>query len=290
MAIAHQQLWPRPEPPKKPTDTNNMNSAKETIDKVVAILTAAKKQLDQDAFTKVYGGYIPFDKVDTLNPPPGTKARCTYKDVKDAFEKLAHKDAEFNKSYNVFQKFTVKPFVSFNAGPAFNFFNSNPFKPNMEQPLKLTLQKAKEMYPGASDAFKTLLEENFGKKAFAKDIIDRIGDFKDVLAYHGITEQEFNDDTFDLDHDEMCYKALKLIVAAYNEGWTPNWKDSNEKKWQPVFNMAHPTGFGFSHSFYFYLYSRTYVGSRLCFKEERLLLDAVKKFEKHYRGHYVNEK
>ncbi|MFN8317187.1 MAG: hypothetical protein U0T32_12140 [Chitinophagales bacterium] len=253
MAIAHQQLWPRPEPPKKPTDTNNMNSANETIDKVVAILTAAKKQLDQDAFTKVYGGYIPFDKVDTLNPPPGTKARCT----------------------------------------AFNFFNSNPFKPhseNMEQPLKLTLQKAKEMYPSASDAFKTLLEENFGKKAFAKDIIDRLDDFKDVLAYHGITEQKFNDDTFDLEYDEMCYKALKLIVAAYNEGWTPNWKNSNEKKWQPVFDMSHSSGFGFSRTDYHYRYAAARVGSRLCFKEERLLLDAVKKFEKYYRGHYVIEK
>ena len=69
------------------------------------------------------------------------------------------------------------------------------------------------------------------------------------------------------------YKVEK-IVEALNDGWEPNWDDSNENKYYPWFYMK--GGFSF-YSVYCY-YSRTGVGSRLVFKNYELAEYAAKKF------------
>ncbi len=227
MAIAFQQLWPRPEPPKKPTNTINMNNNDKTVfDRLSGLNDRLTEMYLKRGWNVLSGGYQPFGKVDTLNPPKETgTGRFTYSDLKQAFEKLAKASAEFNGPISIYKHqqpgFSCMPII-----------NPNPFKTNpdnMEKILTLDLKTARDLYPQADAAFKKVLEGNFGAKALAKDIIDRLGDFNDVLAYHGITPAEFDGDTFDLEHDEVCYKALKLIVSAYNEGKVPDW-NSNQKK------------------------------------------------------------
>jgi hypothetical protein len=66
--------------------------------------------------------------------------------------------------------------------------------------------------------------------------------------------------------DETAYRKLKIIIRALNQGWTPDWNSSDERKWWPYFNLS--SGFGFSFSDYTYAYARTAVGSRLCFESE----------------------
>ena len=66
--------------------------------------------------------------------------------------------------------------------------------------------------------------------------------------------------------DEEAYVQLKIIVKAINEGWTPDWNDENEKKWNPWFKLS--SGFGFVISNYTYTGTFTTVGSRLCFSSK----------------------
>lgn len=303
MAIAFQQLWPRPEPPKKPTNFSNMKTTTTILDRLYEMAIKKGWCVIIDDY------YQPKDKVNTLNPPPVTRYTHHYgsvlnsqksnntsnmKTIDDAFLERLKAYGQFpggdifNEPIRIYKHqqpgFSCMPVIHLKDRFT-SLFNLN----NMEKTLKLDLKTARELYPQADAAFKKVLEENFGAKALAKDIIERLGDFNDVLAYHGKTAQEFDGETFDLEHDEKCYKALKLIVSAYNEGKVPDW-NSNQKKWEPIFNMAHPSGFGFSRTYFTYGYTGTCVGSRLCFLEERCLRDAVKKFESYYRGFYVIEK
>jgi len=65
--------------------------------------------------------------------------------------------------------------------------------------------------------------------------------------------------------DELAYKELKLEAKAIRGDWEPDWVDSRQKKWFPVFYWSPGVGFVFTHSFYYYDDSATNSGSRLCF-------------------------
>lgn len=77
---------------------------------------------------------------------------------------------------------------------------------------------------------------------------------------------------------------LIIICRALNEGWTPDWNDSNQAKWYPYFDMRSKSGFGFSYSFYVTWRTSADVGSRLCFKNEELAKYAGKQFENIYKS------
>lgn len=66
--------------------------------------------------------------------------------------------------------------------------------------------------------------------------------------------------------DEAAYKKLKVIAKAINNGWEPDWDDTDQKKWWPWFRLS--SGFGFGHSDFSYVSSNAGVGSRLCFESK----------------------
>jgi hypothetical protein len=140
----------------------------------------------------------------------------------------------------------------------------------MEKTLKLTEVEAKEMYETAPSAIKKLLESNFGKKTFIVNITDRIKTIDDILEYHGKTMAEFNSEMKGRSKRAIAYELLELGIAAMNEGWIPNWRDYNECKYYPWFDMDADTGFGFSATFCDSSHSITAVGSRLYFKSREL--------------------
>ncbi len=76
-------------------------------------------------------------------------------------------------------------------------------------------------------------------------------------------------------------QAMVVIAAALNEGWTPDWSNSDEYKYFPWFEMRGSAGFRFVGR-YDYWHSHSAVGSRLCFKSSELALYAGKTFEKTY--------
>lgn len=83
----------------------------------------------------------------------------------------------------------------------------------------------------------------------------------------------------------VAHAKLVIITEALNDGWKPNWKDSNEWKYYPWFDMSSPSGPAFR--VYGHWASSSSVGSRLCFKSEELAEYAGKQFQKLYRQYFV---
>ncbi len=58
-------------------------------------------------------------------------------------------------------------------------------------------------------------------------------------------------------------EAINLV-----DGFTPDWKNTNQYKWRPWFDGT--VGFAFSYSFCDAWHTHSYVGSRLCFRTEEI--------------------
>lgn len=150
------------------------------------------------------------------------------------------------------------------------------------QTLKISNQKALQLYPSASNEFKAMLEESFGKEFFNQKIIDRVKTFADALNILG--EQSENVKILlaynGIDKDMIAAQAfmkLTLIARALNEGWVPDWKDDRQYKYYPWFE-SNKSGSGLSYHDYAYWHTASTVGSRLCFKTDELAKYAGEQF------------
>ena len=123
---------------------------------------------------------------------------------------------------------------------------------------------------------------NVSFEPIPQDIKERIKTFEDVMKHLGIDPEEFDDRIEDMTPDEAAYVKLKHIAQALNEGWKPNWNDSNERKYHPWFDMRSASG-GFSFDGYGYWLTPSGVGSRLCFKSSELARYAGTQFESIYK-------
>lgn len=100
--------------------------------------------------------------------------------------------------------------------------------------LQISQKEALKLYPSASKEIKAIFEDTFGKDFFSQSITDRISSWQDVLDTLGIREIDFIPYKSPSTAEEKSINALtKLLKIAevYNEGWKPNWKNSNEYKY-----------------------------------------------------------
>jgi len=135
-------------------------------------------------------------------------------------------------------------------------------------------------YNKADEAGKTMLRELFGKEAFTLEITERVKTFEDACEVLGIDFVDFEEDET---ADEIAYRQLKIVCQALNEGWKPDWSDSQESKYYPWFNMDQSDS-GFSYYYYGCISSISLVGSRLCFKSSKLAEYAGKQFLTIYKA------
>ena len=160
----------------------------------------------------------------------------------------------------------------------------------MSETLEIIKEAAIKAHDEASSKGKTLLENLFGKRVFQKDIKQRVTCLDDALRELGKDKLDFEASCVGLSEDEVAYKMLKVIAAALNEGWTPDWSNEEWDKWHPWFDMDASSSAG---RFSFYdsdnLRSNSYVGSRLCFKSEELADYAGTQFLELYRELFVIE-
>lgn len=119
-----------------------------------------------------------------------------------------------------------------------------------------------------------------------KSVMERIKTVDDVLADNGWTRERFDEWSSEMTDDEKAYVILKFLAKSLNEGWTPNWDNSNEYKYYPWFYIeGGSSGVRFSDGDYWLTFSS--VGSRLCFKSSELARYAGQQFTDVYRQFMV---
>src|SRR5688500_13359184 len=75
-----------------------------------------------------------------------------------------------------------------------------------------------------------------------KKVTERIRTVADVLADNGFSKEGFDEWCEGLDTDEIAYRILKLLAKSLNEGWLPDWGNSNEYKYYAWFEMRGSSG------------------------------------------------
>jgi len=99
--------------------------------------------------------------------------------------------------------------------------------------------QARRLYKTASSELKEMLETTFGKEFFIQKITDRIKTYEDACIELG--EQSIDENRLAkslLTPDEILLRKIKTITKALNEGWEPDWRDSDQYKHYPYFNMS----------------------------------------------------
>ncbi len=100
-----------------------------------------------------------------------------------------------------------------------------------------------------------------------------------------LTEERIK--ALELRPDEVARKKLEVITAALNEGWSPDWNNTNEYKYYPYFYIEprkHGAGAGLSYTNTNGAASATSasIGSRLCFHDHETARYAGKTFTELY--------
>lgn len=145
----------------------------------------------------------------------------------------------------------------------------------------------------ASDQVKDIINEDEDANVFDfyteeqeyTDIRDRVKTYEDackVLGVEPINEQNAKAQGFR--SDEIARRKLETIAAALNEGWKPDWNNTDQYKYYPYFyiqeNAKGKGSAGLSCAATSSAASTTlaYFGSRLCFYASRLARYAGNQF------------
>lgn len=105
------------------------------------------------------------------------------------------------------------------------------------------------------------------------EVAPRIQSYEEACERVGVeplTEERIK--ALELRPDEVARKKLEVITAALNEGWSPDWNNTNEYKYYPYFYIEprkHGAYAGLSYAGTTLAASAAYayIGSRLCFHE-----------------------
>lgn len=139
--------------------------------------------------------------------------------------------------------------------------------------LELKKADAIEAFKNGNDSEKALLKKLYPKAFRPEKVTDRIKTFEDALEEVGCDETMkpilnyagYNKDLI----ATQAFLKLTIIARSLNEGWTPDWKDGSYK-YHVWCTMGDKSGAGFSCLDCDAWYSRSDVGSRLCFKSAEL--------------------
>ena len=111
-----------------------------------------------------------------------------------------------------------------------------------------------------------------------------IKSFEDACKFLGIepTLPELKEIPEEFRKPVIAAYKLMIIFKAINNGWKPDWSNSEERKYFPWFWVL-SSGFGFDASDYGYSTSYTRSGSRLCTDTAEKALYIAKQFEQEYK-------
>lgn len=178
----------------------------------------------------------------------------------------------------------------------------------MEKELKINVENVLSEYTNADENGKKLLENLFGKDVFVpKNVMDRVKTFEDACRElgknHPLVKSYEALCSVDTDSNLETYAKLRIICAALNEGWKPQFTkdeyryypwfyiytqeeiekmDEDEKKelclWGGRANYGPPCGLGSSGSFHAFSYSSALIGARLALKNREMAIYCGRQF------------
>lgn len=144
----------------------------------------------------------------------------------------------------------------------------------------------------AQDTVKKLTEDEgngsifdyFYKEEDYEEITDRVKTYEDackVLGVEPINEQNAKAQGFR--SDEIARRKLETIAAALNEGWKPDWNNTDQYKYYPYFYIQENAkgayaGLSRANTDGTAANAGAYIGSRLCFYASRLARYAGNQF------------
>jgi hypothetical protein len=118
--------------------------------------------------------------------------------------------------------------------------------------------------------------------AVSTPITERVKTFEDACQVAGEDPKSYEspEGASDEDRHLNSYRKLLLVIRVLNEGWTPDFANSNQWKYWPWF--VYRAGSGFSFTDYVDGHSHSSVGARLCFHSSELAIYAAKQFQELY--------
>lgn len=161
----------------------------------------------------------------------------------------------------------------------------------MKKSLEINENKAYELYPTASPEFKQVLEDTFGKEFFNRKITERVKTYEDACAVLGIDPHTSMPDTSDCPKEDrrayIAFHKLVVITRALNEGWRPDWSNTDQPKWFNWWYANGNAGLACAYSNGAPSYACAHFGSRLCFKSEALADYAAETFKGLYEEYLM---
>lgn len=94
--------------------------------------------------------------------------------------------------------------------------------------------------------------------------------FDKIFKYHNTSQEEFDKKYEGIPFHVKAYAKGSMLASFYNKGWIPNWEDFNERKYYAWFYMDK-----FRLNCLTYYCSRSSIPARLCYKNEKDLLEAI---------------
>lgn len=162
----------------------------------------------------------------------------------------------------------------------------------MKKSLQIDEHKAYDLYRTASPEIKQMLEDTFGKEFFNQSITDRVKSYEDACAILGLDPHASMPDVSDSPKEDqrsyIAFHKLVVITRALNEGWRPDWTDTDQPKW---FNWwyvnTESAGLACAYSSHAPSTAFASIGSRLCFKSEALADYAAETFKGLYEQYLL---
>lgn len=179
--------------------------------------------------------------------------------------------------------------------------------------MEIKIENAKAAFNTADESVKKVLlallpelKETEAQTAANRPITERVKTFEDACREIGVdpdTVQAQWEEAGLTMPDEVAYQKLRIIAAALNEGWQPEFTEG-EWRWYPWFTLwteeelsekddewkadhalistedysGDYAGFAYAYSYNAPSSADSYVGSRLCFKSEALATYCGKQF------------
>lgn len=122
-------------------------------------------------------------------------------------------------------------------------------------------------------------------------------DYKKIKSYEAACKalglKPISDEVFNAFQKEdrktmAAYHKLAVITRAINEGWQPDWSNSNEGKYEP-YMYTNNAGLASALSRSAPSLTHTSVGSRLCFRDYKRATFAVETFGELYKDYFRPE-